>query len=110
MKTAQASLNEYKTKYENSAVFIQHSCKANSLLKEEKESLDSILQDNATKLENLKKNYDEIHDKYSLIQISYQELIEENDLNNKKLAELKNLNEILTNEKEESFKVLTFIN
>ena len=106
MKSAQNELNAIKVKFENSTVFIHHSCKANSLLKEEKDSLDKILQDNALKLESLKKGYDELLEKHNNIEMLYNDTNAEKDLAYKKLDEIKNLNEIISNEKENCFKVL----
>lgn len=87
-------------------MFIQHSCKANSLLKEEKDSLEKILQDNAFKLKNLKNDYDNIYEKYVFIENQCNNMQFENDMANKKLDELKNLNEIITNERNEANKVI----
>ena len=106
LKSAQNELNDIKVKFENSTVFIHHSCKANSLLKEEKDSLDKILQDNALKLESLKKGYDELLEKNNNIEMLYNDTNAEKDLAYKKLDEIKNLNEIISNEKENCFKVL----
>jgi len=94
LKIVQSELNEVRIKFENSTVFIHHSCKANSLLKEEKDSLDKILQDNAIKLVTLKKSYDELFEKFSNIQNQYNDTIADKDLINRKLDETKNLNEI----------------
>ena len=105
MKSVQTELNDIKAKFENSTVFIHHSCKANSLLKEEKDSLDKILQDNAVKLESLKKNYDELLEKHNNIEMLYNDTNAEKDLAYKKLDEIKKLNEIILNEKEDCFKV-----
>lgn len=105
LKLAQNELSELRVKFENTTVFIQHSCKANSLLKEEKDSLDKILKDNAVKLETLKKSYDELNEKYTNVNSQFTELTEENDLCNKKLNEIKNYNEIILKEKEDSLKV-----
>jgi len=110
LKSAQNELNDIKAKFENSTVFIHHSCKANSLLKEEKDSLDKILQDNALKLESLKKGYDELLEKHNNIEMLYNDTNAEKDLAYKKLNEIKNLNEIISNEKENCFKVLFMIN
>lgn len=98
-KLAQTELEDLRLKFQNSSVFIHHSCKTNSLLKSEKESLEKILQDNATKLKNLKDDYDKCYEKYVLIESEYNNMSAENDLSNKRLAEIKNLNEIITNEK-----------
>ena len=103
---SQRDLTETRTKFQNSTVFIHHSCKANSLLKEEKDSLQKILQDNAFKLKNLKHDYDQINEKYLVIEQDYNNIHFENELLNKKINELKNLNELITNEKIESHKVL----
>lgn len=105
LKTVQNELNEIRAKFENSTVFIHHSCKANSLLKEEKDSLDKILQDNAIKLENLKKNYDKLAEKHNTLESLFSDTKAEKDLSNKKVDELKNLNEIISNEKEDCVKV-----
>ena len=90
LKSAQNELNDIKVKFENSTVFIHHSCKANSLLKEEKDSLDKILQDNALKLESLKKGYDELLEKNNNIEMLYNDTNAEKDLAYKKLDEIKN--------------------
>ena len=103
---SQRDLTETRAKFQNSTVFIHHSCKANSLLKEEKDSLQKILQDNAFKLKNLKHDYDQINEKYLVIEQDYNNIHFENELLNKKISELKNLNELITNEKIESHKVL----
>ncbi len=108
LKIVQSELNEVRIKFENSTVFIHHSCKANSLLKEEKDSLDKILQDNAIKLVTLKKSYDELFEKFSNIQNQYNDTIADKDLINRKLDETKNLNEIISNEKEDCNKVNLF--
>ncbi len=98
-KQAQTELEDLRLKFQNSSVFIHHSCKTNSLLKSEKESLEKILQDNALKLKTLKEDYDKCYEKYVLIESEYSNLGMQNELSGKKLAELKNLNEIITNEK-----------
>ena len=105
LKIVQSELNEIRVKFENSTVFIHHSVKASSLLKEEKDSLDKILKDNAIKLETLKKNYDELFEKYSNIESQYNDAIADKVLIIKKLNETKNLNEIISNEKEDCNKV-----
>lgn len=100
LKQSTTELKEIKFRFENSTSLIQHSCKANSLLKEEKDSLEKILQDNAIKLKNLKNDYDHLKEKFTSCETQANEFRIDGELSNKKLTEYKKLNEILTNEKE----------
>ncbi len=109
LSECQKDLSEIRAKFQNSSVFIHHSCKANTLLKEEKDSLEKILQDNAFKLKSLKYDYDQINEKYMIIETDYNKCHLENDLLNKKITELKHLNEVVTNEKIAVTKVFNII-
>ncbi len=104
LKASQTELEEMRVKFQNGTMFIQHSCKANALLKEEKDSLEKILKDNACKLKDLKGDYDKIYERYVMIENEYNNVNYENDLLNKKLAEIKKLNEIIESEKIEAGK------
>ena len=104
-KQSLAELNEIKFRFQNSTSLIQHSCKANALLKEEKESLEKILQDNAVKLKHLKDEYDQLKDKYALVETQANEMKIDNELASKKLNELKKLMDLVNNEKANSLNV-----
>ena len=99
-KQSMTELKEIKFRFENSTSLIQHSCKANSLLKEEKESLEKILQDNAVKLKTMKSDYDQLKEKFASIETQANELRIDSEITSKKIIEYKKLNEILTNEKD----------
>ena len=107
-KQSASELNEVKFRFQNSTSLIQHSCKANSLLKEEKDSLEKILQDNAVKLKSLKSEYDQLKEKYSQAESQNSELKLDGELVSKKISELIKLNEILTSEKEKIINVNIF--
>jgi hypothetical protein len=70
------------------------------MLKEEKESLEKILQDNAVKLKTMKSDYDQLKEKFASIETQANELRIDNEITSKKIIEYKKLNEILTNEKD----------
>jgi predicted nucleic acid-binding Zn-ribbon protein len=105
IKQLSIELNDTKVRFQNSTSLIQHSCKANTLLKEEKDSLEKILQDSAIKLKNLKTECDEVKEKHSKLEGQHSELQSDYDIKIKKLNEFQKLNEILSNEKEECIKV-----
>jgi hypothetical protein len=101
----QQEYNDMKIKFQNSATLIQHTCKSNTLMKEEKESLEKILKDNISKIKSLKQEYDILNDKYQSVENINENLKTELDLLEKKCNELKKLNEIFSKEKDENLKV-----
>jgi hypothetical protein len=98
-------LNEVKEKFESSANLIQHTFKTGALIKEEKDSLEKILKDNAVKLRLMKEEYDKLSEAYSKNEARCFELQSDLEFTNKKNGELKKLNEILDCEKEACLKV-----
>jgi chromosome segregation ATPase len=93
-------LSEVKSKFESSANLIQHTFKTGALLKEEKESLETILKDNAVKLRSMKEENDKLSEAYSKLEAKCFDGQGDLELANRKINELKKLNEILDCEKE----------
>lgn len=105
LKQFQTELTDVKAKLKNSSVFIEHSCKANSLLKEEKDALDDLFKEIEAKLKVTKNEYEKLNENYGKLEIGNNELKLEIEITNKKLNESKKMNELLFHEKEEHLKV-----
>ena len=56
-------LGDTRLKLQSALCLVQQSCKTNSMLNEDKQSLEKILDDNAAKLTRLREERDEAHDK-----------------------------------------------
>ncbi len=106
LKESLIELNELRIKFQTNSNFIENNLKKNSLLNEEKQSLEIILQDNAVKLKTLKDEYDQLLTDFDKTKTMNADLKSNLDINKKKLSELNKLNKILTDEKDQYFKVI----
>ncbi|CAF0906170.1 unnamed protein product [Brachionus calyciflorus] len=100
LKECQSEFDDCKLKLQNSTNLIQHSCKTNSLLKEEKDSLEKILQDNAIKLKNLNDEFEKVSEMKTKLEQEYTGLKNDAVLIEKKYNEVKKSNEVVRSEKE----------
>jgi chromosome segregation ATPase len=93
-------LNDVKAKFESTSNLIQHTFKTGALIKEEKDSLEKILKDNAVKLRSMKEENEKLSDAYLKLEARCFGLQSDLELANKKNSELKRLNEIVNCEKD----------
>jgi chromosome segregation ATPase len=105
LKQTLIELNELRIKFQTNSNLIENNLKKNTLLNEEKQSLELILQDNAVKLKTLKNDYDQLLRDFEKTKSMNADLKSNLDISKKKLNEINKMNRILSEEKDQYLKV-----